>query len=154
MASVSARDLTAQLLEDGGWCVEHVDAGGTILVRTVLQLDGDVVTRVRRGAELDDRLLEAHWAEVAECTAALSRSLQRRLVAVRVAGRAIVLLAVPLTLGGAARSVEGLVRASAETFGPGVATCILGGSLWRYGAAIARRLLGGRVRAWLGVGGA
>ncbi len=70
----STLDLLREALFEGGWTVERRGPGGEVVLRTVLQLDGDVVTLVERGSQLEGDVLRQHWEEVASRPAALAGS--------------------------------------------------------------------------------
>src|SRR5262245_47735433 len=77
--SVSELEIARELFHQGGLSVETFDDNGTLAIRTVFQLDGDVICWISRGcAQQGDafsELAERHWESVVTRTVATETAL-------------------------------------------------------------------------------
>jgi hypothetical protein len=152
--TVSELEIARELFQQGGWSIETFDDKGNLAIRTVFQLDGDVICWISRvcaqQGETFSQLAERHWETVGTRTAATETALlnvqndaRKWILRARSIGKATTVL-------GIAGSILSYLRGLATpTLLLSFAITLFGFAFWRWGP----RLIGGyllrHLKTWL-----
>jgi hypothetical protein len=152
--STSELDLARELIHEGGLSVETLDENGNLALRTVFQVDGDVICWISRdcaqkgAASLE--LAERHWDKVVVCTLATETALlnlqseaQKWIARMRVIGKAS-------AVSGMAGSMLSYLRALATpAFVLSLTIAAFGFAFWRWGPRLIARYFVRHFKSWV-----